>query len=402
MIPQDILNKTDIVVSYCTVQGGSTNVMGHAYLLFSYYCPKTQQMVVDDAIGFYPVPIPLERTWRRTFSTVNFFDQGRLVQERYRYLIPNASSTTLQHSHKSWKITSEQYLELINKINEDRGIDSLLVNRDFSAEHQALLSVKNLPSEQKKEKLANINAIEADEDAKINGPYFNVLNYSCKGDSLKRLNHIGIETAGMHNRVVDLPVYSGRISKFELGFDEQTKQFIWKSPIELSPQTTFDKESKEMQNRISAQRQYQLLMTNLKEMIALFNLKLAHLKHQPNHLPEKAILLNAQNKFTQLLDTMKIQGINPTHLTQENVDAYFKHYQTIVSETKNDLAPLVKNNGVLQQFVQKMLDKFIELCTQFGQYFGKTNVVIYSENHLLDKAEEQVNALTPKLKVGAY
>lgn len=402
MIPQDILNKTDIVVSYCTVQGGSTNAMGHAYLLFSYYCPKTQQMVVDDAIGFYPIPIPIERTWRRTFSTVNFFDQGYLTQEKYRYLIPNATSATLQHQHKSWKITPEQYLALTQKISADRGIDSPLVDRNFAAEHQALLSVKQLPSDQKKQKLAEMNAIESAEDSKLNGPYFNVLNNSCKGDSLKRLNAIGIETAGMHNRLVDLPVYSGRVSPFQLGFDENTNQFIWKSPIELSPQKTFDQESKEMQNLIAAQRQYHLLMSNLKDMIHLFDLKLAHLKHQPNNLPEKAILLNAHNKLNQLLNTMQTQGIDPNHLTQDNIDAYFNNYQTIISETKDSLTPLAQNNNRLTQFLQKISDKFIELCTQFGQYFGKTNIVIYSENHLLDKAEQQVNALTPRLKAGCY
>ena len=402
MIPQDILNQTDIVVSYCTVQGGSTNAMGHAYLLFSYYCPKTQQIVVDDAIGFYPLPIPEERTWRRAFSTVNFFDQGYLVQEKYRYLIPNATSATLQHQHKSWKITPEQYLALITQLNEDRGIDSPLANRNFAAEHQALVSVKNLPSEQKKQKLAEINAAEATENSKINGPYFNILNYSCKGDSLKRLNKIGIETAGMHNRLVDLPVYSGRISKFELGFDENTNQFIWKTPIELSPQITFDAENNEMQNLIATQRQYHLLMTNLKDMIHLFDLKLAHLNHQPNDLPEKTILLDAHNKLNQLLNTMKTQGINPSHLTQDNVDAYFNHYQTIISEAKNNLAPLSENNSSVKEFLQKITDKFIELCTQFGQYFGKTNIVVYSENHLLDKAEQNVNALTPRLRAGCY
>lgn len=402
MIPQDILNTTDIIVSYCTMQGGSTNAMGHAYLLFSYYCPKTQQIVVDDAIGFYPIPISEERTWRRAFSTVNFFDQGRLIQERYRYLIPNASSATLQHSHKSWKVSPEQYLGLINKINEDRGLDAPLVNRDFQAEHQALLLVKDLPSEQKKGKLASINSTEAAEDSKINGPYFNILNHSCKGDSLKRLSTVGIETAGMHNRLVDLPVYSGRINAFKLGFDEKTNQLIWKTPIELAPQTTFDKESKEMQNLISAQRQYHLLMENLNSMINLFDLKLAHMKYQPNNLPEKAILLSARNKLAQLLDTMKAQGVNPTHLIQDNVDAYFTQYQAIISDAKNDLAPLAQNNGALKQFIQQISDKFIELCTQFGQYFGKTNVVVYSENHLVDKAEQNVNALKPRLKAGCY
>lgn len=402
MIPQDILNNTDIVVSYSTVQGGSTNAMGHAFLLFSYYCPKTQQMVVDDAVGFYPLPLPEERTWRRKVTAVNFFDKGYLVQEKYRYLIPDASSATLQHQHKSWKITPEQYLALIKKINADRGVSSPLVERSFAAEHQALMSVKNLPSDQKREKLASINATESVEDLKANGPYFNILNYSCKGDSLKRLNEIGIETAGMHNRLVDLPVYSGRISSYQLGFDENTNQLIWKSPIELSPQTTFDKETQEMQNQIAAQRQYHLIMSNLKDMIHLFDLKIAHLKYQSDIFPEKAILLNAYNKLNQLLNTMKTHGINPSHLTQDNVDIYFNDYQTIINETKNNLAPFSKNNSSIKEFLQKFTDKFIELCTQFGQYFGKTNIVVYSENHLLEKAEQNVNALTHKLRAGCY
>ncbi len=400
MIPKEILNKTDIVVSYAIMHGCSTNPLGHAYLLFSYYCPESKRMIVDDAIGLNPSFVPEERTWRKKISNVSYFDQGHLTQEKYRYLIPNASSGTMNHYHKSWKITAEQYLALTQKINEDRGLDHPLVQRNFQEEHKALLDVKGLPSEEKKCALSSINKIEEAEDAAVGGPYFNVVRNSCKTDALKRLAVVGIDTAGIHNRLIDLPLYSGKISTHKLGFNKEQNQLVWETPLELSPQISFDQESPEMRAVILAQRQYQMLNANIKEMIALFNLKLNDLAHQ-NDKPVKNVLQKSHDELAQLLNTMISEGADPQHITQENIKAYFKSYRHIIRDTKTILSPVAKSDSSVKEFMQKMLDKFIELCTQFGKLFSTPNTVAYSEHYLLEKAENTLTELKPQLRVRA-
>lgn len=398
MIPSEIVNTTDIVVSYGIMQGAGTNPLGHAYLLFSYYCPKSKRMVVDDAVGFNPSFVPKENTWRRKFSNVSYFDQGHLTQEKYRYLIPNASSSTMQHYHKSWKITPEQYLALITKINIDRGIDSPLIQRNFNEEHKTLIEVKELPSEKKKCALSSINKNEAAEDARIGGPYFNVVKNSCKTDALKRLAAIGIDTVGIHNRLIDLPIYSGKISTHKLAFNPTLNHLVWETPLELSPQITYDTESLEMKETILAQRQYQLLYSNIKDMIALFDLKLNDLAHQNSAAPSKGVLQNSRDELNLLLNTMVSKGADPKHLIQNNIKVYFNSYHGIIHGAKTSLAPMGKNESSLKDFMQKMLDKFIELCTQFGQLFSNPNTLAYSEDYLLSKVENNLGTLKSRLK----
>jgi hypothetical protein len=124
-------------------------------------------------------------------------------------------------------------------------------------------------------------------------------------------------------------------------------------------------------------------------MIALFDLKLNDIGCRSYETIAKARAdLQAQ------LDTMLSAGLDPRHITTTQVGAYFEAYRGIVNTTKTTLG---QND---QGFVQKMMDKFIELCTQFASLIAKPNVVIYSEQRLLDKAEVNVSHLDKKLRAG--
>jgi hypothetical protein len=395
MIPQHILDNpnSDIIVSYCVMKGNSTNPMGHAYLRFSYYCPDAKKMVINDGTGFYPTPVAKERTWRRKFTAMSFFEQGHVIQEKYRYLLSKGTSQPLNHYHKSWKISSEQYLTLVKKINTDRGEQAPLEDRNFAQEQQDLLKVKNelkkLSSAEKEAFLEKTNAEESEKDMQVQGPYFNIVQHSCKTDALKRLAEIGIDTQGIHNRLIDLPIYSGKLSAHTIEYDQTVNQLVWKSPLELSPHKKYSAESREMQSTILAQRQYHLLMSNIKEVIALFDLKLNDVNCRSFETISKS-RADLQNQ----LDIMLTAGLDPRHITTTQVGAYFEAYRGMINTTKTTLG---QNN---QGFIQKIMDKFIELCTQFASLVVKPNVVIYSEQYLLEKADTNVNHLDKKLRKG--
>jgi hypothetical protein len=401
MIPQNILEKTELIVSYGIMQGGGTNSMGHAYLLFSYYCPEKKRIIVDDAVGLYSTPLPAQNTWRRKISAVSFFDNGHLLQEKFRYLIPNGTSEPMHHYHKSWKISSTQYLALINQINKDRGIDQPLIARNFAQEQFDLAQMKQLPSEHKKNLIYSIKSKESEEHLNTGGPKFDIIKHSCKTDALKRLAAIGIDTKGIHNRLIDLPIYSGKISEQILDFDHELKMLIWKTPLELSPATTYDQESPEMKAQILAQRQYQLLITNLKEMIALFDLKIHDLKNQNTEKPTKQILVTQQIALSKLLDKITSEGLDPKHICHNNIELYFNEYQDLVAKAKEKLIQIETRDNRLKEFIQKVKDIFIDLCTTLGKIFSKPNIVTYSEAYVIQKAEDNLNSLKPKLKASA-
>ncbi len=398
MIPANLLNNTEtqIIVSYGIMQGGGINPMGHAYLLFSYYCPNSQRMIVDDAIGFYSTPLPEKNTWRRKISALSFFDEGHLLQESYRYLVPNGTSKAMQHYHKSWQISSQQYQDIIEKINKDRGEAAPLQNRDFSTEHTAHENFKQKSSPEKKAALAELKITEDKAHLSAKGPRFDVIQHSCKTDALKRLAAIGINTTGIHNRLIDLPVSSGKISAHRLGFDSELNKLIWQSPLALSPQQNFKQETRVMQDKILAQRKYQLLTEHIKSSMDLFALKINDLSDTLKKNSPKAILKTHYTQLADLLENMNKTALNPREIHAEKIEAYFEQYRRIINGTKTDLVPY-QHTHQLQGFLQALLDNFIHLCTTFGALVCKPNVIAYSEGYLIKKVEAKIAELAPSL-----
>ena len=353
MIPSNILNntETEIVVSYGIMHGQGTNPMGHAYLLFSYYCPETKRMVVDDAIGLYSTLLPAQ-TWgiRRAINEASFFDDGHLLQEQYRYLINQGTSKTIQHYHKSWKINATQYNALIENLKADRGATTPIVERNFSEEYREHIAFQTLSPTEKAKYREKTNKAETHERTHANGPKFDIVKNSCKTDALKRLAAVGIATQGIHNRLIDLPIYSGKISEHELGYDPILKKMIWQTPLELSPQKTFEQESIEMQNKILAQRQYHLLMNNLNDMITLFDLKIKDLMLQSPPKKTADILTASRNQLQNLLGGLKSNGMDPAYLTTANIDTQVNNYKAIIQESKNKIRTNLKPHDIFMLY----------------------------------------------------
>lgn len=280
---------------------------------------------------------------------------------------------------------------MIKQINKERGTEAPLENRHFKQEEAGLAELSGLTSAEKAKRIEAINQQESEKDAKAEGPKFSITQRSCKTDALKRLAAVGIDTKGIHNRLIDLPIYSGRMAMHSLDYDKERNQFVWQSPLELSPQKTYASESPEMQAKILAQRQYHLIMSNLKQMIALFDLKLNDFSCKPE---SKTVLQQSRVELNNLLNTMYTAGFDPEHITDKQVDTYFTAYRGIVNAAK---VALCKTEPSL---VQKILDKFIELCTQFGSLIARPNVIVYSEGHLLEKADGNLTQLDAHLKTG--